>query len=102
MKKLVLPASIENADGSVSVQLAEPIIFGEEKIEVLKLQKPKAKHLKNLNLKEMKMGDFMALIAVLAGQFPQVIDEMGMKDLIFCTEVIGNFLDGSATSGPTR
>lgn len=97
--KAVLPQSLKNADGSVTVKLKEPITFGEELIEELRFIKPKAKHIKNLNLKEMKMADMIALMGVLSGQFPQALDELGMHDLIFCSGVIESFLPDMIEGG---
>lgn len=97
--KAVLPLSIENADGSITVKLKEPISFGDERIEELKFIKPKAKHIKSLNLKDMKMSDVLGLMSVLSGQFPQALDELGMHDVTFCTAVIERFFLDTAAGG---
>lgn len=97
--KAALPFSTQNPDGSVAVKLKEPITFGEELIETLTFIKPKAKHMKNLNIKDMKMSDMLALMSVLSGQFPQALDELGMHDLIFCSGVLEGFLPNMSGDG---
>lgn len=93
--KAELPHSLSNADGSVTVKLSEPIQFGEETIESLRIKRPKVKHIKKLKMKDLSAEDMLVLISAVSGQFPQALDEMSIRDFTFCAEVIGDFLDDS-------
>ncbi len=99
MTKIVLPAKKLNANGSVTVMLASPIQFGEETITELTLKTPKVKHIKKLKLKDVSGEDMVALIAAVSGKFEREIDEMSVADFTFCAEVLGDFLDNTATAG---
>lgn len=99
--KMVLPSSVTNPDGSVTVKLKHRIQFGEEIIEELKFVRPKAKHLKGLDLKAMTSDSMITLMSKITAQFPQALDELDLSDFVFCTEVIESFLDSSAKGGKT-
>lgn len=99
--KAKLPLVVNNADGTVTVRLKEPARFGDDVAVELVLSKPKAKHLKGLNLKEMKADELILLAAKLSGQFPQLIEDLGMDDFLCVAGVVGDFLGGGATVGKT-
>lgn len=92
MSKQKLPCSIQNEDGSVTVQLKEPFKYGETQFTELKFKKPKAKHLKGLDINRMSMDDILLLGANLSGEPSPVIGELGMADTFHIVEVIGDFL----------
>lgn len=93
---------VTNEDGSVTVKLFMPIQYGkEELITEIRLIRPKAKHLKNIRLKDMGFGDIMNLLSKLSGHAPSVLDELDMVDFNQLGGVIEGFLDNSGTSGKT-
>lgn len=70
--------------------LEEPIEIGKKKIESLHLERPKAKHWRDVSTK-MKMGDFFNVISSVSHEPPSTIDELGMKDANKLIEFIGYF-----------
>lgn len=88
-------------DGSVKISLVEPIIYGSNKYEHLILKKPKAKHLKNIKMKDMDMSTILGLASTLSAEAPSVIDELGMEDLGEVMGVVTDFLEGLAKTGKT-
>ncbi len=103
MTKVELPCKLQNEDGSVTVKLAEPIRFGDEElISSLKIRAPKYKDIKKMKLSNLSMEDMGALISKLSGVVPSALEEMGVRDFVFCSEVVGDFLGGLETTGKTQ
>jgi len=98
--KAKLPHRKANPDGSVTLLLLEPIIYGEEeKLEQLDFIKPKAKHIKKMNLDDKSIEGILLIAGKLCGQPPSVLDELGMHDLMEIGEVIDSFLPDTAKGG---
>lgn len=83
----------------IEVKLREPIQFGSETISAMTLQKPKAKHLRGMNLTDMKMDDFLNLIGKLSGLTDSQVGEMALDDLYEVIEVVTPFLGGTQETG---
>lgn len=101
MSKLNEPAVLENEDGSKTIRLVEPVKHGQEMLEQITFKKPKAKHLKDLNLQNIKFDDFLKLGGAISGNPPSVMGELGMEDAFAMVEVISDFLPNSARDGKT-
>lgn len=99
--KKKLPSRVLNADGSETLYLREPLTFGEESIDHLIIKKPKAKHLKGVDLNKMGIDTTLAVLSKLTGQFPQALEELGMADLGAATEVVKDFLADLLQDGKT-
>jgi len=64
------------------IKLIEPIEWGEGNVvKELSFIKPKAKHMRNLNIQNMKMGDMIDLIAILSNEPSSMIDQLSIPDL---------------------
>lgn len=101
-KKIVTPARIDNADGSVEVLLRFPVMYGEERIEKVKFRRPKAKDVKGIDLAKMDTDGMIKLMSKCSGQFPQALEELDMLDFNFCGEVFEGFLETGAKTGKTE
>lgn len=87
-----------DAQGAKKVTLSTPVTWGSEVIFELTVQKPKAKHVRNLPA-EPKTGDLLDLAAALCGQTPRMIDELSIEDMTTLMEVVGSFLSGGRKIG---
>lgn len=67
---------------AIEYKLEEPIKFGSELIETFQLKPLKAKHMKELpvNMNNMTIGHFLAILGNMASQPTAVIDELGATD----------------------
>lgn len=96
-----LPYSLEQPDGSVELHLKERIVWGESSFDRLTFIKPKAKHIKKMDLQKVNLGDIMDLGARLAKEedvSTAMLDELCIEDLMKMAEVISGFLGGGADS----
>jgi hypothetical protein len=91
-------AKAPEAQGPKTVKLKTPVTWGSEVIFELTVQKPKAKHVRNLPA-EPKTGDLLDLAASLCGQTPRLIDELSIEDMTALMEVVGSFLGGGLKTG---
>lgn len=76
----------------VLLKLQEPIEYGTQVIDELKLQRPKAKHFKKLNFDAPSFPELLDILGQLAGLPPSVIDELGWEDTQAATALLGNLL----------
>ena len=89
-----LPGDVKNVDPEIIspnkdkhgdklvIKLEHPIEYGENNIvKELSFIRPKAKHMRNLNIQNMKMGDMIDLIATLSKEPKSLIDELEIVDL---------------------
>lgn len=84
----------------ITIKLEEPIHWGkEEVIEEITLQVPKAKHVKDMNLKDINVSDILKLTSKLSQVSITALDELGMADLMAITEAVGNLLEGGRKIG---
>lgn len=83
-------AQFEERDGKYIYKLKEPIQFGSETITEFELQRPKAKHIRNMPMKPT-MGDMIDVVGKLAAQPKKVVDELSQDDLMICVEFYGAF-----------
>ena len=77
-------------DGKWIIPLEKPIKWGEDTIKELRLEEPKAKHIRDLSTNP-KMGEMLDIVAKLAGEADSLIDELSMADATTCTEFFGAF-----------
>lgn len=75
----------------VTINLLEPIKFGEETIAQIVLQPIRGKHLKKMPAKP-EMDDLMNLASKLSGVPLPVFDEMIGKDIVRIGEAVGEML----------
>lgn len=78
--------------GPRTITLVEPIQWGSEVIRELVIKPPRAKHVKNINPKELKIGDMLSIAAKLAGVSASALDELCMEDVGQVTEAVGELL----------
>lgn len=83
-------SQFEERDGKYIHKLKEKIQFGTELIEEFELQKPKAKHIRNMPQKP-GMDAVLKIVGKLAGQPDKVIDELSMEDVNVLAEYFGAF-----------
>ena len=77
------------------LKLQYPIEYGDTLIQELSIRRPKGKQLRRLNLDELDKAPLdllMNLLADLAGQPSEMIDEMEIEDLMAGVEIITGFL----------
>lgn len=85
---------------AIIIKLKEPIQWGkEEVISEIKLQVPKAKHVKDLDLKNIGVNDILKITSKLSLISLTALDELGMDDLFAITEAVGNLLGGGPEIG---
>jgi hypothetical protein len=88
------------------VPLKHPFEFGKDEngntrqVESVTLNRLKGKHLRKLGGRPT-MHDLLELASKSAGEPPALLDEMDAEDVMAVTEVIGDFLGGSLTTGET-
>jgi hypothetical protein len=79
------------ADGKKFIYvLKEPIEFGQETIKEFILEKPKAKHIRNMP-KDAGMDAILKVIGSLSGQPDSVIDELDFPDMNVLAEFFTAF-----------
>jgi hypothetical protein len=78
--------------GPLVVKLSEPLIFGSEVIESLTLQKPKAKHIKNVEFKNAKLADILQVASKLSGVSVSYLDELSIEDAKRVADAVGELL----------
>jgi len=83
-------SQFEQRDGKYIHVLSEPIQFGQELIKEFELQKPKAKHIRNMPAKP-GMDAVLKVVGKLAAQPDKVIDELCMEDVNILAEYFGAF-----------
>jgi hypothetical protein len=81
-----------------TIALKEPIKFGTETITEFVLRPPKAKDFRKFPATPTT-GDMLDLAGQLAGQPKQVIDEIGIEDMMRVLEEIGVFLQRGPETG---
>lgn len=85
---------------AITIKLVEPIQWGkEEAIDEITLQVPKAKHVKDMNLKDPNVNDILKLTSKLSQVSLSALDELGMEDLMAVTEAVGNLLGAGQKIG---
>lgn len=84
---------------AVEVKLKEPIKWGSEIITEIKLQTPKAKHVKDMDLKNVGVNEILKLTSKLSQISLSALDELGMEDLFSVTEAVGNLLGNGQGTG---
>lgn len=85
-----------------SLKLVEPIIFGSETIEELKVRKPIAKDLRKFPAEAKNLGEMLDFAAHLCGQPAPIIDQLCLEDAVNLFEVISNFLPDGLKTGPRK
>lgn len=80
------------AKGPMTVKLFEPIEHGSETITELVLKRPKAKHVKGLNLKDMRIADILQVASKLSGTSMSALDELSTEDMNRVVEAVGELL----------
>jgi hypothetical protein len=81
------------------LKLLEPFKYGKDQyIEELVVQKPKAKHIRNLPA-EPNTGDLLNLAGKLCGQPPSLIDELAIPDTMALLEIVSDFMDVGQKTG---
>ena len=76
--------------GKYLFKLIDPIEFGKETITELRLEKPKAKHIRSLPTKPTT-GDMLVIFEALACLTRSQVDELSMKDVTRLGEFIDAF-----------
>lgn len=71
---------LDSSNGKYTYKLLEKIDFAGEEITEFQLQKPRAKHIRNMSSKG-DINDVLIVIGKLAAQPDKVIDELSMKDM---------------------
>lgn len=80
----------QDDNGKWRYKLSDPLQLGKKTVEEFSLEKPKAKHWRDVSTK-MKMGDFMNVISSVANEPKSTIDELSMKDMNKLIEFISYF-----------
>lgn len=96
-----------NADGTVTITLAEPVVFGSERHAELTLRRPKARSLRRLALTisgdgaRLALADMLEVLADCAGVSAEVVDELSVPDLMVCGGELLGFLPLGLATGRT-
>lgn len=78
--------------GPITIKLSEPIEWGSEAITEITLQRPRAKHIKNISTKDVKIADMLAIASKLSGVSASALDELSMDDMHKVVEAVGELL----------
>lgn len=81
-----------------TLTLKTPIDFGEERIEVLKFARLKARHLRKISTKPT-MGEFLDLVAVSTGLSMSQVNELDSEDGLAAVEIVSGFLMSGQETG---
>lgn len=80
--EIIHPYKDKDGNTKLLIKLIHPIEYGEGEVyKEFTFKKPKAKHMRNLNITNMKMGDMIDLIATLSDEPPSLIGELEIPDL---------------------
>lgn len=96
-----------NADGTVTITLSDPVVFGSERHEELTLRRPRARSLRRLSLTisgegmRLTFADFLEVLADCAGVSAEVVDELSAEDLMVCGGELLGFLPSGLVTGRT-
>lgn len=89
-EKTILDEMERNEKGQYLFKLKRPVQYGDKLIEVIELDEPKAKHIRQLPTKP-KMGDILIVVGKLCQQPDSFVDELGMGDVTRLGEYIEAF-----------
>lgn len=92
---------VKNDDGSVTINLAEPVHFGKETITEVTLCKPKGKHFKKVPVDPQVVGDLWPFACAICQQPPSFLDEMGAEDIVTLLDIVSDFMPASLQTGGT-
>lgn len=91
------PRVIWHPDGTAERVLAFPFTYGEQKVERVRLSRPKGKHLKTF----LKDNDIFEMCQCLGDILATAWDEMDATDVMVCTAIVGRFLEPYRETGGT-
>jgi len=84
-----------------TIELEEPVEYGNEVIEKLEIRKPKGRHYRKMPIEPKTAGDVMVVAEELTGQPGPVIDELSFEDAHRLMVELGKLFSGSRTTGST-
>jgi hypothetical protein len=79
-------------------KLIHPVQFGSEKIEVLKVQRPKGRHIQDMPASP-KLWDFIIICSKCSGISIEAFKEMDGEDLLAIGGLMGKFWASSQVTG---
>ncbi len=80
------------AKKQIEITLVEPVKNGDEEISVIKLKRPKVKHLKAMDRVQGDVSKVIEMISELANVPPSVVGEFDLDDLEKCNNFIAGFV----------
>jgi hypothetical protein len=82
-----------------TLELKEPIEFGDTLIEELRFRKPRLKDMLDMPAGEVKLGDLIRIAARLTAHPPSVFDSMSTQDGIELAKTVDGLLGGGLPTG---
>ncbi len=86
------PSQSASVKGPITVKLFEPIQWGSEVISEITLSRPRAKHIKNLDTKNIKVADLLSIASKISGVSSAALDELSTDDAKQVIEAVGELL----------
>jgi len=80
-----------------TLNLKEPVEFGNEVVSVLNFRSPKAKdfrHIKPASMADLSIGDLLDFAGKLSGKAPEFMDKLGYDDMHEALNMATDFLSG--------
>lgn len=89
------------SDDQRVVTLDHPFVWADEQVTTITLKRPKAKHMRGLNIKrlESETDEMFKLVQKLIGEPPAFIDELDFSDIQKIMEVVEDFLSSGPLTG---
>lgn len=86
---------------NIEIKLDHPFQWGEQEISSISLPRPKAKHMRGLNVKKLseETDEMFKLIQNLINEPAKFIDNIDFEDIQKIMETVSDFLDSGQKSG---
>lgn len=84
-----------------TIKLKHPFEWGDETISEIELPRPKAGHMRGLNVKRLQeeTDEMFKLVQKLLNQPPKFLDRMDFVDVQTIMEAVGDFLPSGPATG---
>lgn len=90
------------AKEAITIKLSDPIQFGQETITEIKLQVPRAKHIKDINAQNPTIRDILKVASKLSLISETALDELTIEDMVKVSDAVGNLLGSGPEIGKSE
>lgn len=84
-----------NEDGSITIELSEPIVRDHERIEAITLRRPRVGDVLDISLKLLEEGNFREAakyVCILSGLSAREVNSLDMGDFTVITRMLGRLV----------